>query len=322
MNSSAAPSTTAPSTMFKIAEQQTVTPSVRIPGGENVEGMTDTSTIEFSKIDFSTLPPHPTLTGYKVIRESSKRDFEEFQSFCRCHNMRFKTEYDAPLRLIALAERPSGAHQVSCAGAVFYYTAFNCSNSGNMKIPLSNTRSTYVTSLNGSIFIPDDSLTVGDGRKYPNIVFEVGMENSTLAEFTNKLRRYITDTEEIMYAIGWQRIVQPQGVILLAIAFSRWTDPHLPLFVISFGDTPISPNAMTSLRDEFGDEIDVLCRGFGFNEDPQCTQEWMDLYTMVVPTNCTVCVDRSGLELFQLPNNANYQQPFVIDLFLVRQPLL
>ncbi len=146
---------------------------------------------------------------------------------------------------------------------------------------------------------------------------EAGLANLTLTEFIRKLQRYITDTDNVMYALGWHSLQVEEGTTLLAIGFSRLQGAGLPLFVINFGNAGVSHQAMGSLLQHFGNDINVLCRGLGFGHQ-ECNQAGMGLYTIVVPIECVVCLDTNGQQLYALPNNAVYTHNFEIDLFYIR----
>ncbi len=279
------------------------------------------SLMDFSTIDFEKLPSDPFSPSCFYIKDiACSEDYHALRDWMRNRGMPFKVEYDAPRHYATLTPlaRPGKIHETACGNIGYVATVFNVMNSGSFLSPLSNPRSTNVRCLDNSIMVPDDSHVI-DSRECVNFVIESEVNNLTLSEFIAKLRRYITNTDSIMYALGWKRLEVASGVTLLAIAFSRLQqNVDLPLFVINFGNAPISYQAMGSLRGEFGQGIDGLCRGLGFNQDPECTQAEMPLYTVVVPLECIACLDTAGQQLYQLANNAAYIRNFEIDLFAVR----
>ncbi len=279
--------------------------------------------MDFSQVDFAVLPQDPLSPGCQIISCACEEEYRCLASWVHVHGLQYKAEYDTKRSLGVLSplSRPSGPHELSTGTFRYAHSDFNRAASGRNNFPLRDTGSCDVRLLNGSILIPDSSVTL-TGRNCPNIVFESGLTNLTFVEFIRKIQRYIIETDNIMYAIGWKRLEVAEGTPLVAVAFSRLNGATLPLFVINFGNAPLSYQALTSLRAEFGVGINVLCRGLGFQHDPECGQAMMALYTIVVPLQCVVCADTTGQQLFQLPNNGQYAREFMIDLFDVRQDFI
>jgi hypothetical protein len=274
--------------------------------------------IDFSRIHYDQLSSHREVEGFsKCIPDASEEDYYEYLRFLKSNELRHHCFYDNSIRSIVITRMgpPSAQHESTHGIVTCMVSAWNQHLSGRMSYPI-RIRGGSPVHVGGRIVSPDAQYCVPN-RPCPNMVVE-SSDNQTLADLIRKLKSYIEDTNNIMFALGFKFLRVWDGVGLLAIGYSREHGVQEPLFIINFGSANFSSQAIGSILQTTQLPNENSFTGLGYG-DHECTVQGMPAYCIVVPRQWMLCTDFVGVELFGQGNlQLEDVDNFVIDLFFVR----
>jgi hypothetical protein len=276
------------------------------------------SVVDFTKFDFETLRSFPTSEGVsKYIPDMTEGNFFDFERFVESHSLGYKYYYDRDLKHIVITRMgpPSPQHEAVHASVTYSVQSYNVALNGDPNYPILIRGSSQVN-VGSQIHSPDAQYKVFN-RPCPNMVVEAS-DTQGLAELVRKLRLYIENTNNIMFALGFKFLPVQGGVGLLAIGYSREFGTQQPLFVINFGTTNISPQAEASILQAAQLHDTALFTGLGYG-DAECNLPNMQAYRIEIRREWILCSDYVGVQLFEGENFNHIENNLFIDLYQVRR---